>query len=295
MKMKNLALFWLIMACVGMNISAGESLFPALKGMTNPESPAEYTAENLFEYINGAADVFIGYDFQHLYSMSYSGPEGRSITADVYVHADKANGFGIYGQEKPLQGDFLSIGTEGYYETGVLNFFQGRYYVKISAFDLGDQDRELLSDLARGIAKSIPDPPGFPPVLKAFPEENRIPRSERFTRRNFLGHAFLENAYTCDYTIQDTKVQPFILAAASPKAAEAMVQAYLAFARSRNSDVKKSAESARFTDPYYRSRGMLTLNWRGRYVWGLFCTDIAIADRMTKAISDALSKSDGPA
>lgn len=288
MSKKHLIAFGLMLACAALHFAGAPSLFPTMEGLKTPQNPAEYTADNLFEYINGAADVFIGYDFQHLYSMTYSGPSGESITADVYVHADRANGFGIYSQEKPREGEFLTIGTEGYYENGILNFFQGRYYVKISAFDLGERDRTLLSGLARGISERIPDKPGFPRTLEAFPEANRLPNSARFLRRNFLGHGFLENAFTWDYSFENLKLQPFILVAADPEAAAAMVEAYLDFAKSRGSEIRKETDTARFTDPYYRSRGGLTIQWRGRYVWGLFSPDSTVADRLIKAIGSEL-------
>jgi len=288
MKKRNAIVIGLTLTCAILYCAGAPSLFPSLQGLKSPEEPAEYTAENLFEYINGAADVFIGYDFQHLYSMNYSGSSGESITADVYVHSDRANGFGIYSQEKPREGEFLAIGTEGYYEEGILNFFQGRHYVKISAFDLGDRDREILSDLAGRISRRIPDKPGFPRILQAFPASNRLPNSERFLRRNFLGHSFLENAFTCDYSFENRKVQPFIIAAESPDAARTMVETYLDFARARDSKITLESNSATFTDPYYRSRGPLTLQWRGAYVWGLFSPDAALSERMTKEIGSAL-------
>ncbi|MBN1196227.1 MAG: hypothetical protein JXA62_02360 [Candidatus Aminicenantes bacterium] len=288
MKKQNLILIGLIIAAVGVCGAGGANLFPTIAGLTNPEQPAEYTADNLFEYINGAADVFIGYDFEHLFSMTYSGADGQSIAADIYRHADPACGFGIYSQEKPREGVFLPVGTEGYYETGILNFFQGRYYVKISAFDLGEHDRKTLTDLAQQIASRIPDAAGFPEILEAFPRTGRRPHSEHFIRRNFLGHGFLENAFICEYSAEDHPVRPFIIRADSQSAAQSMVEAYLEFARSHNAAIDQKENGVRFVDPYHKSRGALSMKWRDHYIWGLFSNDTATSERMLSAIGAAL-------
>jgi len=288
MKKHLLILLVVTLAAVGLHARSEEALFPPVPGLENPAEPARYSADNLFEYINGAADVFIGYDFEQLFSMTYSGKEGQSIIADIYRHADPACGFGIYSQEKPRQGDFLNVGTEGYYESGVLNFFLGRFYVKIAAFDLGADEKEILIQLARGIAERIPDSPGFPPVLNAFPQTGRIPHSEHFIRRNFLGHGFLENAFTSDYDANGARIQPFIIQADSSEAAANMVADYLKFARSNNVEISENEHTASFADPYHSSRGPLTIQWRDNCIWGIFTTDSETAASMLAAISTAL-------
>ncbi|HDP94072.1 MAG TPA: hypothetical protein ENN40_01795 [Candidatus Aminicenantes bacterium] len=288
MQRQNLIFLWFIIAATGVYGAGGAELFPTIAGLTNPVKPAEYTADNLFEYINGAADVFIGYDFEQLFSMTYSGTDGQTIAADIYRHADPACGFGIYSQEKPRKGDFLAVGTEGYYETGILNFFQGRFYVKISAFDLGEREQKILTSLARGIAERIPDADGFPKIFELFPKTGRIPRSEHFIRRNFLGHGFLENAFICDYSVEDNPLQPFIIRADSSAAAKTMIESYLEFARSHTAVIAQNENTVRFVDPYHKSRGPLSMKWREQYIWGVFSADSAAAERMLTAIEAAL-------
>ena len=134
-----LCLFVILLAFALTAEESGDSMvqvFPQLKEWQKKGKPDIYTADNLYEYINGAADVFLSYDFQKLVTLTYESKPKQSITIDIYQHSDYRNGFGIYAQERPVTDDYLKIGVQGYYEKGILNFFKGKYYVKISSFDI---------------------------------------------------------------------------------------------------------------------------------------------------------------
>ena len=142
-----------------------KGLFPDLDGWSRDGEPESYFPESLFEYINGAADVYLSYEFEELATLSYDSGEKSSLTIDIYRHGDLRNAFGIYSQEKSRSADFVSIGTEGYHDEGVLNFFHGPYYVKIMGFYLGENDKPLLTSVAQKIAGKLEGDPRFPEAL----------------------------------------------------------------------------------------------------------------------------------
>jgi len=51
--------------------SSVESLLPELESWTLVDSPQVYHPENLFEYINGAAESYISYGFKELIVAEY--------------------------------------------------------------------------------------------------------------------------------------------------------------------------------------------------------------------------------
>ena len=89
---------------------------PKVNGFALKSKPAYYSPDNLYEYINGAADLYLNFHFKKLSVFEYRNKKKGSITVDIYEHKDINNGFGIYCSEKPSDGPFLKIGTEGYYE-----------------------------------------------------------------------------------------------------------------------------------------------------------------------------------
>jgi hypothetical protein len=262
-------------------------IFPEISGWVRDGDPQIYEPDNLWEYIDGAAEVYLSYDFQKLATQSYDRDEKQSLTIDIYVHSNANNAFGIYSQEKPARSHFLPIGTQGYHEKGILNFFQGRYYVKLIGFHLGDGERSLIVDMAAKIAKRLNEKARFPKPLACFPERGKIENSERYIAMGFLGHGFLRSAFVADYEIEGEKKQLFIIEAADARKAETMLSEYLAYAGEKSIDAIDD-EIYRFQDPQYSSSGTMNLMRKGKYIWGLFGDDSSISDFYIGEIKDNL-------
>jgi hypothetical protein len=278
---KKCILFLLIVGVVNLALgyagvrasSVMADLFPKVKGWSFKGNPDIYTPDNLFEYINGAAEVFLMYDFEKLATLTYENQAKQSITVEIYRHRDKIFGFGIYAQEKPEKSAFLQIGTQGYYETGVLNFFKGRYYVKISSFDIKKGEEQILKALAADVAAKLDGDKGFPKAIASFPAKGLVANSERYIAKHFLGHRFLHSAFTAEYKIGGKERQIFIIEAENKAEAEKMIKEYQGFAKTKGIAAEAVDGGVRFVDPYYKSSGPMNLKQRGKYLWGLFGED----------------------
>lgn len=273
--------------CVG---ETSNGLFPKIEGWQQKGDVASYSPDTLYEYINGAADVFLSYDFVQCLTATLENSEKHSITIDIYRHADDKNGFGIYSQEKPSSGPFLQIGTQGYYEKGVLNFYKGSHYVKISGFDVGDNEYDLFKSIGEKIAARIPGQGFLPAVLTCFPASGKKENTERFISQNFLGHRFLGSAYIADYKLGDRDVQLFIIEGDKAETTEKMETAYLGFAEKKGVPVQKKDGITRFTDPYYKRNGAMNFKRNGGLMWGLFLEDEKLAADIIKLIEKNLVK-----
>ncbi len=155
-----------------------------------------YDSSKLYEYMNGAADVFQLYDVRTLIHQEFKLGE-TDLTVDVFDMSTLENAFGIYSSERSPCYNFVDIGTEGYRNEGIVNFFARSYYVKLAAF--GDGADRLLEEFARGIEARIGKEKAFPPMIARFPSAGRKPRSEQYLRKDPLGHAFLSPAYQAQY------------------------------------------------------------------------------------------------
>jgi ABC-type amino acid transport substrate-binding protein len=266
------------------------TIFPTLKGWTQKGKPDVYTPDNLFEYINGAAEVFLSYDLQALATITYENRKKNSFTVDVYRHNNNRNGFGIYSAEKPQDGNFIPIGAQGYYEKGILNFLKGTYYVKMSGYDLGDNDKQVLTTAAAAIAETLKGTVGVPTAAKCFPGKGKQANSERYINRNFLGHSFLHSAFTADYEINGRKFQVFIIESENAGDVEKILQSYLDFLKKKGLNVEENKNLYRFQDPYYRSYGTMNLKKSKNYLWGLFSKGNSAAEFFIREIEKNLKK-----
>jgi hypothetical protein len=108
--------------------------FPEFPGWNQSEEVQTFVPKTLFEYINGAADLYLAYDFEELKSAEYHNDKKASVTVDVYRHKTPIDAFGIYSQERLPDANYLDVGVQGYYEKNVLNVLSGDFYVKINSF-----------------------------------------------------------------------------------------------------------------------------------------------------------------
>ncbi len=258
----------------------GTSLFPTMDDFSFDGKIETYTPDTLFEYINGGADLFLNFDFVKLHSLRYKNKDGGEITADIYIHSNLPNGFGIYTQERPTEGVFIEIGTEGYYEEGLLNFFKGPAYVKISSFDLGKSEELILKKLAAGISGRIPQPKGYPAIFSRFPSENKFPGSEKFININFLGHSFLNRVYSREYSNNETILRLFVIKNDSVSESEEVLSKYIEFIKRKNGVIKKKGNITTFTDPYYKNKGKMNFLISGNILIGMFSDDPGIFLKM---------------
>ena len=267
-----------------------EKVFPALEGWTPDGEPEVFYPETLFEYINGAAEVYLTYSFEELGALTYDKGEKQSLTIDIYRHKDLPNGFGIYGAERPPETDFLSIGTQGYYAKGILNFFKGPYYVKVMGYYLGDDDESTLKSIATEVAGKLQGEEGFPKMLSVFPEEGKVANSEKFIAKYFLGHGFLHTAYQASYDLDGQKLDVFIIEAKDAAEATEMLDKYFELVKSKDGKVEGKEGAYKFVDPRRQSAGPANIRVSDRYIWGLFTGDGATAGNVLAAVETNLTE-----
>src|ERR1039458_1446475 len=107
------------------------SLFPSFRGWTIATDKTVYNPNNLWDIIDGAADLFLEYGFVDLHIGRYHKGEDSEIRVELYKFDSEVDAFGIYSQERNPEYAFIDIGVQAYREEGVLNFLTGIYYVKI--------------------------------------------------------------------------------------------------------------------------------------------------------------------
>lgn len=238
--------------------------FPEIPGWTRSPEVASYHPGNLYEYINGAADLFLSFDFQELRTTEYQGKTGTSITVDLYRFPSPRLAFGMYSQEKPALGPFLKIGTHGYLDLPNLNFLAGEYYVKLSSYGLGANAASALESFARHVAAALGNPGPLPRELAIFPPDSKIPESERFSAKNFLGYEFLHSAFTADYQDAGTSFKLFLIEGADASDGEKMLAAIFRVAQKTPGPPQEGRSTV--TDPHY---GEVALFWKGKFIAGV--------------------------
>jgi hypothetical protein len=266
--------------------SAWEALvFPDVTGWKRSAKIQTFSPKTLFEYIDGAADLYLTYDFEELKVAEYQNEKKASVTVDVYFHKTPIHAFGIYSQERLPNANFINVGAQGYIENNALNFLTGPHYVKISSYKTGAEDQEILLNFAKKVSENLGEKGTLPPILSAFPEERKIRNSEKFINKNFLGYSFLHSAFTADYELSGTKFKLFVIES-DRKECKDMIQKYLQQTGSPAMDVVEGHYT--LPDPY---QGEIDLYWKGKNIWGILnISEPTLRSKYLKLFESGLEK-----
>jgi hypothetical protein len=200
-------------------------LFPSIKGWDREINDIVYDNYTLWEYIDGAADIYLSYDFENLFIATYTDSEGKKINVELYRHSSPENAFGIYSAERMTDYSFVDVGVQGYYESGILNFLSGQYYVKMASAGRPEAGKEAFLEIAAEVSNVLETDNMWPPVLSMFPAEGKAANAESYIARDFLGYSVLHSAFTAEYDIQE-KFKMFIIKLPDESQASSMLQSY---------------------------------------------------------------------
>lgn len=139
-----------------------------------------FTGQDLFNQIDGGAELFLEFGFVRLRLQSYA--RGRSeLVLNAYEMESAASALGIYlmkmGQESP----FPEVAARNSSEEVQLTILKGRYFVQVD--NLGDvpASRAEAAALANAFLAGAADEPAATP-LDVLPAEGRAAGSERLIR-----------------------------------------------------------------------------------------------------------------
>ncbi len=161
---------------------------------------ARYTPENLYEYVNGEAELYHLYGFRDLVSASYilDGDDSHSMTVDIYRMKDALNAFGLYSCYRASEYQYLPIGNEGYRTESEILFFKDAYVVEIRAGDSAPETAEAMYEAALLIDQKIPSAP-LPGMLSLLPSEHQKEHTLRYIPTAMLNQSFLPEGLEAVY------------------------------------------------------------------------------------------------
>ncbi len=132
----------------------------AAEGWTWDGHELHYDARSVFDYIDGAGELFLAYGFQRLSVRRFEQPNQPPLTLECYAMNSAAAAFGVFSFER--QGESVGIGQGSEIGGGLLRFWKGRYFISIFADGEGPAVDSAVLQLGRLTAAAIRDQ-GTPP------------------------------------------------------------------------------------------------------------------------------------
>lgn len=154
-------------------------LLPAsVPGWTADPKDERYDAETIFDYIDGAGEVYRAYNMKALLSRRYRNPGGPDIIADLFDMGSSADAFGVFSHD--LDGEDWGLGQASLYKGGLLNLWRGRYFLAVFAEGESAESAAALREIGRRAAAAIAEDGAKPDLLTGLPAGYDDPRRVRY-------------------------------------------------------------------------------------------------------------------
>ena len=269
---KALGLALVVLALASVAPAADVADCHLVAGWEQQGSPRRFTADNLFEYIDGNAEGYLLYGFVQLRGVTCQA-RGESILIDVFEMTDADSAYGVFTANLDPHLPIENIGMGGQIAPRRALFCKGKYYVELAANSQEAQTAALRAFTGEA-EKRIPGRSMPPAELSWFPREKLA--SVRLIPESVLGLRLLKRGFVAHYE----QGQAFVVIEQSPASATAVLsQLRQRFGEAAPAPVADEAFQA--DDQYL---GGMCIFRKGRYIGG-FANMPDAKEAMTQAAS----------
>ena len=155
-----------------------------------------YDPKTIFDYIDGAGEVYRSYNFKILLARRFTKKGQPDIVADLFDMASSKDAFGVFTHD--LEGDDAGVGQGSSYRDGLLSFWKGHYYISLYAEEETEDAKNTLLAMGREVASSIEKEGEKPDIISLLPGEFRGEKNVHY----FHNHVILSyHFYVSDENI----------------------------------------------------------------------------------------------
>jgi hypothetical protein len=175
------AIGFLLSGCSGSEtdtVDTAKVLPENLGAWVKEPNPVIYDRESIFDYINGAGEVYRSYAFDHVIVARYENSEGLSVTVELFDMGNSADAYGVYSYS--LEREETGIGAAFERGGSILCFWQDRFYVCVAAEQQDPDPGPIIEEVARGVSQGLPEAGARPSLLDMLPTAGLRPLSERY-------------------------------------------------------------------------------------------------------------------
>ena len=156
---------------------------------TKGEEDHLYDERTIFDYIDGAGEVYRAYNMQQCLSRRYVTPQGPAIILDLFDMGSSEDAYGVFTHDQ--DGEKLNLGQGAYYRAGWLSLWKDRFFVSIYSERETESTRAAALELAGAVVSLIREEGPKPRILSWLPREGLRSESIKF----FHHHVVLNRHY----------------------------------------------------------------------------------------------------
>ena len=208
--------------------------------------PETYTAENLYEKIDGKAPLYTESGFKTLFTQRFVSKDEENLWMELFVYdmATIRNAFSVYSVQKRAEAEILPDSKFAYRTSNALFFVHGKYYIELVGSSesgklfkaMAETSQKIKSELAVDEVTEIAE-------LDLFPQENYVAGSAKLYLTNAFGFDGFSDtgAFTAQYKFGNETITAFISKCSDLQDARAVAGSYYNFLIDNGGVLKQTA------------------------------------------------------
>jgi hypothetical protein len=223
-----------------------ESLFEMMvnlrpDGWETLDEVKQFMPENLYELIDGRAELYLAYDMVKMTFTSFvNGADAEKfIELSIYDMGTPTNAFGVFSVERSKEVTSLALGRASYRMDAHYFIWKGPYYIRIITSDASEEFETIGRDLAVKVTNFLPDAGESVWGLSALSQLDLEPDSVKYFKVDAMGLDFMRNTYTAQYRKDESLITVFLSQEESAESAETTVGRYTGYAKRYGDTVER--------------------------------------------------------
>jgi len=147
----------------------------SVEGWTSNQEDRVFNPDNLFDYIDGGAELYLSYGFSEVLSRSYSKANHPEIKVDIFDMKESRNAYGVFCHVRETVEQEFGQGSQQY--EGAIIFWKDRYYISLMSNSETPESRSGMQKIARAIDVLINTTGTIPEIADRLPTTGLVKES----------------------------------------------------------------------------------------------------------------------
>jgi len=136
------------------------------------DSVRVFRGEELFEFINGGAPIFLEYGFRQAAMRRYALQSGLSLICEVYEMEGPASAYGIFTFQTVDMHRGSALGDGAVLAEYYVTFWKGRYLITITGDEESAETRDAIMRLALAVEARVEQRGAPPELVRSLPADS---------------------------------------------------------------------------------------------------------------------------
>lgn len=178
------------------NISAQSAFDPSaalpqsINGWKILAADRTFNNETLYDYIDGAAELFLSFGFSKVFNRIYSDGNQSEIIVDVFYMNSSYDAYGVFSHSVGKTGN--DFGQQSQVTNSSIVFWKDNFYISILCNPAADESKNVMLKIAGMLDKSITQTGQLPEIIDYLPADSLDKESIRYFRH----YIWLNSHYT---------------------------------------------------------------------------------------------------